>query len=250
MTTEKSSDKSNEPSAQIEVPKVKKRLKVHTILGTKGGVGKSTIATHLADWLKERGFKILCYDLDDENATFNRFIPEAKKLDTHDTEQTDELVFEAEKSVGDYDAMVLDLRAGAGNEMLTWFADVPFADLSEQGIDFVGWGCITSDPDSADSVTNWLEVLASEIESVVIVKNLKDGLFEDEPFKGEKARVVVNAVDHKLMARMNEKNCSLSKVLGLAKGNKGLTDTMMRTRVLRLRDDIFRQFDAIKGILT
>lgn len=245
MTTEKGKEEAEEAVK----PKAK-RLKIHTILGTKGGVGKSTIATHLADWLKDRGYKILCYDLDDENATFNRFVPEARKLDTHDTEQTDELVFDAEKYVGDYDAMVLDLRAGAGNEMLNWFADVPFAELKEQGIDFVGWGCITSDPDSSDSVTNWLEVLASEIDSVIIVKNLKDGLFEDQQFRGEKARIIVEPVDHKLMARMNEKNCSLTKVLSLPKGNKGLTDTMMRTRVLRLRENLFAQFDTLKAILT
>jgi len=230
------------------------KLRVHTILGTKGGVGKSTAAVHLLDWFNARNLPVTSFDLDDENATLHRFVPSSQCLNTRDREQADMLVVKAEElAMGkDHAAIVIDLRAGSGDDMLAWFAEVPFDYLAENGIEFVGWACVTSDPDSQQTVSKWLEKIGSKLASCVFVKNLKDGDFQyNIPDCAPKltATVIIEQIDSRVMSRINEQALPLGDILKLPKGMKGLTDTMMYTRLIRYRDSIFKQLDAIKDIL-
>lgn len=230
------------------------RLKIHAILGTKGGVGKSSLAVHLADWMEQRQLPYSAYDLDEENSTFNRFNSKAACLNTRDREQADLLVMRAEELAGEHKtaALILDLRAGSGDEMLAWFAEVPFDYLREKGIDFVGWGCVTSDPDSQQTVARWLERLESGLQASCIVKNLKDGNFAyvEPVIKPPILRTItIPQIESRLMARINEQAMPLSGILKIQDNIKGLTDTMMRARISRLQKEIFAQFDAQKDIL-
>lgn len=47
--------------------------KIHMVLQGKGGVGKSFIASTLAQHKLAKGKKLLCIDTDPVNATFNGF---------------------------------------------------------------------------------------------------------------------------------------------------------------------------------
>ena len=122
------------------LPVIYPKLRVHTILGTKGGVGKSTAAVHLLDWFNARNLPVASFDLDDENSTLHRFVPSSQCLNTRDREQADMLIVKAEELAltREHAAIVIDLRAGSGDDMLTWFSEVPFDYLAENGIEFVG----------------------------------------------------------------------------------------------------------------
>lgn len=231
-----------------------KRLKVHAILGTKGGVGKSSVAVHLSDWFKHKNLPFLAYDLDEENSTFNRFVPEAVCLNTRDREQADLLVINAEEESkkGEKAAIILDLRAGSGDEMLSWFSEVPFEYLKELGIDFVGWGCVTSDPDSQQTVARWMDRLGGDLSAAVFVKNLKDGdfKFQRPPVSPKICKeVVIPQVEARLMSRINEQAMPLSEILDIQETIKGLTDIMMKSRIRRLQQEIFKGFDSIADII-
>jgi len=230
------------------------RLKVHAILGTKGGVGKSSLAVHLADWMEQRKLPYAAFDLDEENSTFNRFNDRALRLNTRDREQADLLIMRAEELAAGHQtaAIILDLRAGSGDEMLTWFSEVPFDYLQEKGIDFIGWGCVTSDPDSQQTVARWLEKLEHGLQACCIVKNLKDGDFGYvEPLiKPPVVRVLsIPQIESRLMSRINEQALPLSGILQIQETIKGLTDTMMRARIARLQKEIFAQFDQHSDVL-
>lgn len=230
------------------------RLKVHAILGTKGGVGKSSLAVHLADWMEQRKLPYSAFDLDEENSTFNRFNSRAVRLNTRDREQADLLVMQAEELAASHQtaAIIMDLRAGSGDEMLTWFAEVPFDYLQEKGIDFIGWGCVTSDPDSQQTVARWLEKLEQGLQACIIVKNLKDGDFGYvEPIIRPPTirTLTVPQIESRLMARINEQALPLSGILKIQEPIKGLTDTMMRARIARLQKEIFAQFDQHADVL-
>jgi chromosome partitioning protein len=43
------------------------KLKKYAVLNNKGGVGKSTIAVHIAHGLALRGYRVLLLDLDEQN---------------------------------------------------------------------------------------------------------------------------------------------------------------------------------------
>ena len=235
--------------------KQSKRLKVHAILGTKGGVGKSTLAVHLSDWFKRNKISYLAFDLDEENSTFNRFAPEAVCLNTRDREQADELIIKAEEvsEKGDAAAIIMDLRAGSGDEMLTWFSEVPFEYLSSKGIDFVGWGCVTSDPDSQQTVARWMDRLGHALAAAVFVKNLKDGNFSfQKPLNCPKIthEITIPQIEARLMARINEQALRLSDILNIEETIKGLTDTMMKARIRRIQQEVFASFDSIASTLS
>lgn len=228
---------------------------INTILGTKGGVGKSTTAVHLVDWLKENGLSPKLIDLDWETGTFSRYWPEAEKITSLQTESLDDLVEKAMHMTEGHSpenpgVMVIDLRGGSGDEVLDWFSEVPFSDLAAEGIVFIAWGCITTDPDSRQTVARWFKALAGQVSWNVLVRNAKDGEVPYTPIaldiEDSISFLDVPALDPKVMARINSKCMPLGQILKLNDREKGLTDVMMRTRLKRYRYSLFAQIDAFK----
>ena len=67
-------------------------------------------------------------DLDDENHTLARFFPEALQINLHQ-EFAQDVVIEKALS-GEHPFIVADLKAGTGHDILKWFLDLPFDQLS------------------------------------------------------------------------------------------------------------------------
>ncbi|CAF0698011.1 nucleotide-binding protein [Candidatus Methylacidithermus pantelleriae] len=229
---------------------------VHMILGTKGGVGKTTLACHLTDYLKTHQVPFALYDGDEENHSLSRFFSEANAINLRNVRSIDTAVSEAES--GRHKVVLVDLRAGSGSEVLEWFEDVPFDELRVEGIGFVGWGCVTTDPDSVTTLLHWADVLKERI-SYVVVRNEKDGPLGEqldgsmgaiEFLKRNRPPVLTIPRFHpELMAELNRLNFSMGKVLSLEQKVPGLNDTMMRRRLLRYQGKIFEQFDKIRELI-
>ncbi|WP_237394917.1 AAA family ATPase [Methylacidimicrobium sp. AP8] len=229
---------------------------IHIVLGTKGGVGKTTLACHLADYLAGQHVPHLLVDADDENQSFHRFFPDAMPVSPRNVRSVDSVVAMAES--GDHRIVLVDLRAGSGDEMLRWFEDVPFDELRET-VRFVGWGCITTDPDSVVVLLRWAASLGDHLQYVV-VKNEKDGKEMDalehtkEGAEFLKKRLpqevrIPLLAPTSVVVDLNKNNLSLGSALTLKEKIPGLTDTMMRSRLRRYQRGIFDQFDRLAEVI-
>lgn len=78
------------------------------VIGQKGGVGKTTIAVHLAVWLHEKGVKVAFVDADGQGSAskwISRAQPEVKIFQCQDSGE----IFEtASQASSDYEAIVYD----------------------------------------------------------------------------------------------------------------------------------------------
>lgn len=80
--------------------------------GTKGGVGKSTIATHLAAWLHEQGQSVAFVDAD-RTRSGSRFITEVvPEIHVERAETSDDLLDGLPELARDFDVTVVDCAAG------------------------------------------------------------------------------------------------------------------------------------------
>ncbi|MGD9896109.1 MAG: ArsA-related P-loop ATPase [Candidatus Methylacidiphilaceae bacterium] len=229
---------------------------IHIVLGTKGGVGKTTLACHFADYLAGQHVPHLLVDADDENHSFHRFFPDSILVNPRNVRSVDSIVGMAES--GDHRIVLVDLRAGSGEEMLRWFEDVPFDELRET-VRFVGWGCVTTDPDSVVVLLRWAHSLGDRLQYVV-VKNEKDGkemaaleqTKEGAEFlkkrRPEEVRIPLLSPSS-AVAELNKNNLSLGSALALKEKLPGLTDTMMRSRFRRYQRVIFDQFDRLAEVI-
>jgi hypothetical protein len=112
--------------------------------GAKGGSGKTTAARFLITYLRDRGRRPLILDLDDENHTLSRFFPEAVQIGIQREFAHDILI---EKAIfPEHDIILADLKAGTGHEVLRWFLELPFGELTEGGVEFVCVGSVKRAP--------------------------------------------------------------------------------------------------------
>jgi len=79
------------------------------VCGDKGGVGKSTIARTLAEWLATKNAGALLFDGDDTNPTFTRYFPKAQRLLSKTTKGFEVLINNLEKKES---VQLVDLGAG------------------------------------------------------------------------------------------------------------------------------------------
>lgn len=97
-------------------------MKRISLTNQKGGVGKSTISTHFAYYLKEQGFKVLFVDLDTQaNSSFT--LAEYTKIAFADVLKTGKIPFDSENTEG-----CIDLVTSEDDVAL---ADIAKADLQD-----------------------------------------------------------------------------------------------------------------------
>lgn len=153
--------------------------KILITCGAKGGTGKSTFLRFIITWFQEAGVEALLIDADDENSTLQRFFKGSLKIVPSRVKANDLIIDIAEK--GEHRLIVVDLKAGTGDLMLRWFADVPFEELKAMGVEIVLIGVLTSSPDSVSSFFRWVNFLGKRVKYMV-VRNLKDSdAWEQKP---------------------------------------------------------------------
>jgi MinD-like ATPase involved in chromosome partitioning or flagellar assembly len=139
-------------------------------MGGKGGVGKTSVMTGLAEWFRENNLPVKLLDLDTENkargSLAHFFQGDAPKVNINTPAGLDAFVDE----LTDGPPVILaDMGAGAGQVTYDWF-DKMYPDVSEVGIAFTAIGVVTSDPASVESVLAWASRLQRRT-AYLIVEN-------------------------------------------------------------------------------
>lgn len=124
-------------------------------MGGKGGVGKTSVMTGLAEWFRENQPPVKLLDLDTENkargSLTHFFHGDVPKVNIHTPAGLDAFVDE----LTDGPPVILaDMGAGAGQVTYDWF-DRMYPDVTDAGIVFTAIGVVTSDPASVESVLAW-----------------------------------------------------------------------------------------------
>jgi hypothetical protein len=152
--------------------------------GDKGGVGKSTVARAIADYLAEKAVTFTGYDGDDTNPTFLRFFPEAVRIHTKSVKGFEPLIngLEAEPS-----HQLVDLGAGT-SIVLTHFADqTGFIDLArEYGVRVIVVFVLAPSADSVGLLKTLAEQYGNRVSYVIARSNAIPGTWD--LWEGSKAR--------------------------------------------------------------
>ena len=140
-------------------------------MGGKGGVGKTSFMTALAEWFDANEIPLKLLDFDTENkargSLTHFFGGRVPKINIHTPAGLDSFIDELS---GDGPPVILaDMGAGSGQVTHDWF-DSMYPDVAEAGIAFTAVGVVTSDPASVESVLAWAARLQSRT-SYLIVEN-------------------------------------------------------------------------------
>lgn len=137
------------------------------ILNGKGGVGKSTFATHLVQFTKDLGAVHRSVDTDNENSTLKRFHPDAEFVDLAAPRGLD-LLFELLEQTH---TVIADCRAASTDLILGYFAEVSvFEVLASLGARLTVVMPVNHEPDSLEQ----LRVISCALENrcdYVVVRN-------------------------------------------------------------------------------
>lgn len=137
------------------------------ILNGKGGVGKSTFATHLVQFYKDLGAAHRSVDTDNENSTLKRIHPDAEFVDLSAPRGLD-LLFELLQKTH---TVIADCRAASTDLILGYFAEVSvFEVLAALGARLTVVMPVNHEPDNLEQ----LRVISSALENrcdYVVVRN-------------------------------------------------------------------------------
>lgn len=139
-------------------------------MGGKGGVGKTSVMTGLAEWFEENEIPMNLLDLDSENKSRGSlahfFGARAPKIDINTPAGLDAFV----DHLADGAPVILaDMGAGSGQITYDWFERM-YPDVADAGIVFTAVGVVTADPASVESVLTWAARLQARV-SYLIVEN-------------------------------------------------------------------------------
>lgn len=151
--------------------------KVIFTMGGKGGTGKTTFLSALAEWYAENGIDCRQLDLDTENkvkGSFCHFFPAtARKIDIQTRAGLDVFI-----DCADQEAPIIlaDLGAGSGKVAGQWF-NAMYESVSSV-LTFTAVGLVTSDPASVESVLSWAAQLQNRVSYVVVLNKHEDDAAE------------------------------------------------------------------------
>ena len=232
--------------------KTKIRCRVVFTVGGKGGIGKSWLIGLLAQWLEFQRASFQVYDGDEETSTTSRFLSAAKFLAIRSSVEIDQLVQVAAE--GQYQTILVDLPARAGDEFQNWFAVVPWDELSELGIRFTALCVVAGAKDSIEAVLRWREFLGNYVDYVLALNQRDDlGIFlssraRDQFNAAGVVTVEIAKLDERFATALDRANWTLTAAL-TSTAPHFLTQIMSRARLRKYRDQVFAQFEIIKHLL-
>ena len=148
-------------------------------MGGKGGVGKTSVMTGLAEWFEENEIPMNLLDLDSENKSRGSlahfFGAQAPKININTPAGLDAFV---DHLADGAPVMLADMGAGSGQITHDWFERM-YPDVAEAGIVFTAIGVVTADPASVESVLAW----ASRLQNRVVYLIVENSVAEHTGFK-------------------------------------------------------------------
>ena len=143
-------------------------------MGGKGGVGKTSVMTGLAEWFDENQIPVTMLDLDTENkarGSLTHFYGgRVPKVNIHTPAGLDAFV----DHLADGAPVILaDMGAGSGQVTHDWFERM-YPDVADAGIVFTAIGVVTSDPASVESVLAWASGLLDRVSYLIVENSITD----------------------------------------------------------------------------
>lgn len=143
-------------------------------MGGKGGVGKTSFMTALAEWFDANEIPVKLLDLDIENkargSLTHFFGGRVPKVNIHTPAGLDAFV----DQLADGPPVILaDMGAGSGQVTHDWF-DTMYPDVAAAGIGFTAVGVVTSDPASVESILAWAVRLQNRTAYLIVENSNSD----------------------------------------------------------------------------
>lgn len=144
--------------------------------GDKGGVGKSTVARAIADYLDAKGIAFTSFDGDDTNPTFLRFVEGAGRIHTKSVKGFEPLINGLES---DSTHQLVDLGAGT-SIVLSHFCDqTGFLDLAtEYGAKILIVFVLAPSADSISLLKTLAEQYGSRVKYLIARSNSTSGTWD------------------------------------------------------------------------
>ncbi len=235
------------------------RKRVVFSMGGKGGVGKTSVMTGLAEWFEENRIPVTLLDLDIENkakgSLAHFFDGRVPKIDIHTPAGLDAFVdILAEEAP----AILADMGAGAGQITHDWFHKM-YPDVTAAGVVFTAIGVVTSDPASVESVLNWAAALEDRVAYIIVENNLTEHTDFTYWLEGERAeefrkrfQPAIVRLDYRI-ADLENAARNYGVTLGrVARRNTTAPELQKASLVMRAqsaRRRMFEEFDKVKELL-
>ena len=228
-------------------------------MGGKGGVGKTTVITGLAEWFNLNEIPVKLLDLDTENkargSLTHFFQGRVPKVNIHTPAGLDAFIDE----LGDTTPVILaDMGAGAGRVTYDWF-DKMYPDVTEAGVVFTTIGIVTSDPASVESVLTWASRLQRRSAYLIVENSLTEQAeftyWRESDQAREFQRVFHPAViqmDYRLAELENatrNHGVTLGEVAARATDVPELRRSSLVMRAQSYRRRMFQEFERVKDLL-
>jgi MinD-like ATPase involved in chromosome partitioning or flagellar assembly len=228
-------------------------------MGGKGGVGKTSVMTGLAEWFVENEIPVTLLDLDTENkargSLAHFFGEQSPKVNIHTPAGLDAFV---DRLADGAPVILADMGAGAGQVTYDWFERM-YPDVADAGIVFTAIGVVTADPASVESVLTWASRLQNRV-SYLIVENSTteqaDFTYWRESEQSRQFQKVfepaVIRMDYRLPDLENASRnhgVTLGQIAGRATNAPELQKASFVMRAQSYRRRMFAEFERVKGLL-
>jgi hypothetical protein len=237
----------------------KLKKKVAFSMGGKGGGGKTTVITALAEWYDENQIPCTLLDLDTENkkkGSFSHFFPErAVKIDIGTPAGLDAFIDHADKEP---DIVLADMGAGSGRISTAWFNSM-YESIADT-LSFNAIGVVTSDPASVESLLNWAAQLQNRVSYLVVLNQQEDIQIDFTYWQKSAEAVAFRAAFNPPIIRMEARLPDLQHALrnhGFTLGQVAARDvagteldkSSLVIRAQAYRRQLFAEFDRVKEAL-
>ena len=228
-------------------------------MGGKGGVGKTSVMTGLAEWFAENQIAVTLLDLDTENkacGSLTHFYGgRVPKINIHTPAGLDAFV---DHLTDDAPVILADMGAGAGQITHDWFERM-YPDVAEAGAVFTAIGVVTADPASVESVLSWAAALQDRVDYVIVENSLTEhadftywraGELAEEfrkRFQPGSIRMDWRLADLENAAR--NYGVTLGRIAGRTTPAPELQKASLVMRAQSYRRRMFAEFDSVKELL-
>ena len=228
-------------------------------MGGKGGVGKTSVMTGLAEWFEENEIPMNLLDLDSENKSRGSlahfFGARAPKININTPAGLDAFV---DHLADGAPVMLADMGAGSGQITHDWFERM-YPDVADAGIVFTAIGVVTADPASVESVLAWAARLQKRVAYLIVensVAEQTDFTYWHESEQAQQFRKVfepaVIHMDYRLPDLENASRnhgVTLGQIAGRTTNAPELQKASFVMRAQSYRRRMFAEFDRVKELL-
>ncbi len=228
-------------------------------MGGKGGVGKTSVMTGLAEWFDENEIPVKLLDLDTENksrGSLAHFFGErSPKININTPAGLDAFV---DRLADGAPVILADMGAGAGQVTHDWFERM-YPDVTESGIGFTAIGVVTSDPASVESVLAWAARLQNRVEYLIVENSVAEHADFTYWHESEQAQQfqkmfepAVIHMDYRLPDLENASRnhgVTLGQIAGRTTNAPELQKASFVMRAQSYRRRMFAEFDRVKELL-